>query len=708
MFKIDLHCHTKATKTDEPMSRNVTKTTFLSTLEDAEVKIAAITNHNEFDIFQFIEFEEYCRDKVYIIPGVELDIKGDEGENGHVLLLCDPANKSDLNSQLQIYTNGIAADYVSLSTEQLLKLYQHLDKAIIIAHYMKSKELSQKTLDHISNIIPAYLFFKEPSSFKSLGILLGHGYRGIIGSDVQDWSKYPSEKIPQLKLEIDNYNQLILLSKKDCNVVDTLLNKKTSKTISVALPNGEIDTVKVYSDVNIVFGGKATGKSIYINGIGDGFISSGYKVEKYNPDKADENMNNYLKVDFTKNYINKFEGINDLSFSVFSGFADQQPTLITSYYNFLLHISDNTNRQKIRANFMLDLVEADSSIYVQLYNTYSKIKEFYDFFSINSFNNYITKQEHTTMITIIGKIKTASFTESKISYINFWSCKLVNNYIRSIKNATSQCTLTTQRPGHCGLRMFWLTRYKIFLTIFNIEKTMSLKSKEDFLPVGYLGSDKSLYTKTQFRFLCSKSEKEEYPRTLTKLIQIKSKMETVKKQIFSTDFPTQINELAELSIAVPNYVSVSSFIGVKKDFTLNKRDTYIPSSGESKMFMLMDCLNKTADVYVLDEPEKSMSSNFVIHDIFPLIQKIISSNKFVIMATHSANLAVLLLPYVSIYKKRDAMNGNYLSYLGNPFLDNMTNIKDAIDTVKYKETCMTELEGGRDAFLERGETYNVI
>ena len=52
-MKIDLHCHTKAIKKGDGPGRNVTPELFKSKIEDADIKIVAITNHNAFDIEQY-------------------------------------------------------------------------------------------------------------------------------------------------------------------------------------------------------------------------------------------------------------------------------------------------------------------------------------------------------------------------------------------------------------------------------------------------------------------------------------------------------------------------------------------------------------------------------------------------------------------------------------------------------------------------------
>ena len=73
-MKIDFHCHTKKTKSDEAESRNVTKDIFKMKVETSGVEIIAITNHNHFDKEQYLEFQNDVKDMCQVWPGIELDV----------------------------------------------------------------------------------------------------------------------------------------------------------------------------------------------------------------------------------------------------------------------------------------------------------------------------------------------------------------------------------------------------------------------------------------------------------------------------------------------------------------------------------------------------------------------------------------------------------------------------------------------------------
>ena len=86
-----------------------------------------------------------------------------------------------------------------------------------------------------------------------------------------------------------------------------------------------------------------------------------------------------------------------------------------------------------------------------------------------------------------------------------------------------------------------------------------------------------------------------------------------------------------------------------------------------------------------------------------MITKLAKKRKFVVIATHNANIAVRTLPYMSVF--RNYVNGTYKTYVGNPFDDQLVNLEDLTDVKSWTEESMHSLEGGREAFYERRDIY---
>jgi len=133
-------------------------------------------------------------------------------------------------------------------------------------------------------------------------------------------------------------------------------------------------------------------------------------------------------------------------------------------------------------------------------------------------------------------------------------------------------------------------------------------------------------------------------------------------------------------------------------------EEYSPSEGEKSMLLLNIKLNKDADFYLLDEPELSLGNQYISDDIVSKIQSLAKDNKYVIISTHNANIAVRTLPYLTIFRKHN--NGIYKTYFGNPFTNLLKNIENQKDILYWKDESMKSLEGGPGAFNERRDIYD--
>src|SRR5690606_4279447 len=109
---------------------------------------------------------------------------------------------------------------------------------------------------------------------------------------------------------------------------------------------------------------------------------------------------------------------------------------------------------------------------------------------------------------------------------------------------------------------------------------------------------------------------------------------------------------------------------------------YSPSSGEASMVMLQKELERDADIYILDEPERSLGNEYISDIIVPLIKERARAGKKVFLSTHDANIAVRTLPYCSVYRCHGP-NG-YSTYVGNPFSNYLVNVDDPADRRDWK------------------------
>ena len=94
-MKIDLHCHTKKTKSGETEKRTINPDKFADILSKNNVGIVSCTNHNNFSINDYALFSDASSKKGIVLwPGIELDVVVNN-EKGHVIFICNP-NKVDI------------------------------------------------------------------------------------------------------------------------------------------------------------------------------------------------------------------------------------------------------------------------------------------------------------------------------------------------------------------------------------------------------------------------------------------------------------------------------------------------------------------------------------------------------------------------------------------------------------------------------------
>ena len=161
---------------------------------------------------------------------------------------------------------------------------------------------------------------------------------------------------------------------------------------------------------------------------------------------------------------------------------------------------------------------------------------------------------------------------------------------------------------------------------------------------------------------------------------------------------SKLNEIED----VEDIKTVYELLLFKRYFALDGVQ-YLPSSGEASMVMLQKELGTDKDVYLLDEPERSLGNEYINDVIVPLIKERARAGKKIFIATHDANIAVRTLPYSSIYRCHG--RGGYKTYIGNPFSNNLVNPDNVSDQLDWKRISMRTLEGGEEAFGERGNIY---
>lgn len=714
MIRIDLHCHTKKTKIGDGNRREITPEKFVQIMKDNEVKLAAITNHNCFDSLQYNEIVDLSKNDLLVLPGVELDVIGCDDERGHLILICDPNEKENLNKF--ILSEKISNyDKYNISIEHVIEKTQDFN-CFYIFHYIKKPCLSQKTINYFAERVgKKYRIFNEPSNLKSLGILISKGMRGIIGSDVKDWDYYDSKKLPLLKFDIENFESLMFLAKKDEVIVNQYLNKKQAKEIEIILQKSEKGKkeektkIELYNDVNIIFGAKGSGKSIYAKAIADEYEKLGKKVTFFNSDDVDKDikeLTNTIKEirDFCKFLPEKED---DIDFDIFTKIDEDPPTsFFVGYYKHYESLSLHKNQQLFKIIEMKSIMDFNDTSLKDAKNILETIDTFISYYKSLDEKYKLNDDDNEKFILLTSKLLKHNVNILEVEWKEYIITNLTNHLIDKLRKHSGKLSNSVEKPKSTGLYKYWIKRRDIYLNALKFDRFMNLD------PIEYdeinttidLGKELTLVTKAAF--IDKDTVKGDLNCKIRNLKKIREYILSLPKYIFDNNKLVSVMSNIEKQLNEEEKIkSLNNFISIKKIFKSKSSNNYIPSAGEKNMLVLQSKFNEKSEVFVFDEPDKSLGNLYVNDNILPKINELAQQSKIVVIATHSGNLAVRTLPYLSIYKEYNL--GTFLTYKGNMYTNKLCCTDNKFQNLDWKKESIKILEGGEEAFMERGESYGI-
>ena len=711
-MKIDVHAHTKKTKQGDPCSREVTPERFADVILSTEVKIVAITNHNLFDLEQYNAILKQVEDAVQVWPGIELDIE-ENGKRGHLLVIVSPNKKQSFFDAVKSVTNNVSPDDFYISIKETVESFDELHP-VYIAHYLQKKpDISEDTLSTLAGLLTnKKRIIKEAINSISAGIFIAHGHTSIYGSDVQDWDEYANKVnlLPELRLPVESFEQFCLLLEKDANTINTLLDTKTPENL--CMKPFEDDTeinITVYNDINIFFGAKGTGKSKILEAIARHYSSKGKQASKF------ESGTDSLKSKY--NLKGKGLIINLDPFDIkyctdeikrIKGAKECDVTSIQKYKNFYERESQSKNAKKI---LIRDLIPLNESKPKQKFEEYSEAQK-----KIDGMINYISQSkpiiEVTDGETVKDIIKQLQAVADKLkiamweSFADWKSIKLLNSAVILFRDEVARKTGTLSKPTNTGFSKYAVNRLKIKKDVSEILRNLSVSIEDEIAAVGTLGREKGeLKCVTSYLFQDGFVRDTNY-RPVQEIDKTPQKefstcIKKIEQEALGSKLFYHIGELNAIK-DIDKIKTVYELLLFWRRFALNG-DTYEPSKGEDSMLILHAELAEEKDVYILDEPDKSLGNEYINDVIIPLVNDKARQGKSVFIATHDGNLAVRTLPYNSVYRCHN--RSGYSTYVGNPFSNNLVNISKPSVILDWKKISMKTLEGGETAFGERGTIY---
>ena len=711
-MKIDIHTHTKKCKSGDAPTREINAEDFCDVLASTDVGIIAITNHNVFDLSQFQQIGSLIDGDVQVWPGVELDVVDGDGGRGHLLVIVSPKLATEFNSAVSQITENSTPDDFTATIAEVVSTFDDL-KPLYVAHYKKKPMVSDSAIEEIeSRTRDPELILKEVSNSISAGIYISHGYASIYGTDIHDWSKYKdlSADLPDLRLPVDSFEHFCLLLKKDPTTINTVLDRKTSEKLELyPFPDGTLLSLTIFNDINVVFGPKGTGKSCILRAIARHYSENGTDTTVY--ESASDRLEEIFDVkgkDLSID-LNHF-GINYCTNEI-EALRNSREVDVTSLGKYQIYFESKRTTKNAKKILLKDMVPEDGGRAKREFTSYAdatkRVAEFLHFISDSAaVKGELSKEEFPALEAILSTLLARLGDKEWAKFLGWKEISLLNSAIQKFRVEVARKTGQPALPTTTGFRDYALNRMRIELNAGAVIKGLHTKIPPSTEDVGSLGTSKgNLAYITEFLFQDGSVSDGSWA-SLSKVKKTPQKsFATLVRKVFANAYSSELFQV----IADLNEIEEVEGIKIVQELLLFKRyfslggHSYSPSSGEASMVMLQKELGTEKDVYILDEPERSLGNEYISDVIVPMLKERARAGKIIFISTHDANIAVRTLPYSSIYRCHG--ESGYSTYAGNPFTNDLISIADQTDRLDWKKISMTTLEGGEEAFGERGSIY---
>lgn len=712
-MKIDLHVHTKQCKKGDGEARNVSSALFKEKIQLAGISVLAITNHNHFDLEQYLEFKNAVKDFCDVWPGVELDVRQLDSNVGHVVVVVNPVYATAFSDSLSKRIGENDCDSFCMSVDELTSYFNEFSP-VFIPHYLKPKSLGQQDMDLLKEkVYNVNRLLKEPSSITSIGVLNAYGQKCLLGSDVKDWNKYEEGTFSEFKYDFDGFDNFLKLLDKDTSYINDLLQKKFYSEVVVY---GKHNTkefpykIKIYNDVNIIFGDKGSGKSEIIDSLEQHFANGPIRALKYCGGDKDSWFADLLKTDISKHSFAEMDLQNNLlnQFATIKNYSEVNPVSIDEYVKYFSNSSKNEKR-KVITFIHQNKINDSSSDTIAEYNNQSKaiLKFISSFLEFKIYKDNPKKYEKLLIELDTAYEDSRSLYKSK--WVSYYSNHLFDFTLDKINQAVAECIGNPPVPSKTGFYDFASNRIKLMKALKLIEKCLSSNDKiiaRDY--IGDIGDKGSGYVVEYLRYISTRNidaidskyqngRKEKYKVFLRYLTSTIS-------SLFDDRFTENVSELQKV-VSDNSINNIDYFLSNQKTFTIDS-NKYIPSKGEKIILAMQHELiskKEQYSVFLIDEPEAGLGNEYIEKNIVTLIKELAKSGKTIFIATHNANIAVRTLPANTILKT--VSNDSYATYQGSMFTNRLVNISNSTDVREWNIESEKHLEGGKEAFEERGYYY---
>lgn len=303
-IKIDLHIHSQSSEYKDGSivnNSNIDNIEILiGKLEEYQINLFSITDHNRFDYNLYQKLKERIKDSIivkHILPGIEFDVQFEsELEKCHIITIFDDSDEDKLSKiwvnieKIKILNNK--EDYYTLKEFEDILREINLKTCLIVHQKQgfegskgKTQSLSESTSDPSYFMKIGYIDSLEYNYPRTEGIVkktlrdLDVDFPLITGSDCHQWEAYPYRELTKsinrdftLFKALPTFKGLALSLTSFSSRANRNLNENESYIKSFNM--GDI-TIPLANGLNVIIGDNGSGKSLLAN------LLSGEKVEQY-------------------------------------------------------------------------------------------------------------------------------------------------------------------------------------------------------------------------------------------------------------------------------------------------------------------------------------------------------------------------------------------------------------------------------------------
>lgn len=710
MKKIDLHLHTQKCKKGDGASRVIEVEKFIEKIQENNVGLCAITNHNKFDINEYKSILNKSINFI-IFPGIELDVKFDKDKIRHIILVCSPDYVDNFKDIFSKDDNRDYDDYKLEYKDLILNIKKFsTDKILIIPHFLdkdKDRSISIEEKNLLKEDLTGYTVILEPK-LKTMGIINAHNEISLIGSDVKDWGKYSEDakRLPEMKFTIDSFGKFYELASSPNVFIKSVLNSCEKMEIDLDY-NGKLD---IYKDINVIFGGKGAGKTVLMkNHILPKLNESGKKIfihegKDYQKvyDEILKNNEDEVEIDsiLKECIINDLDYVLNYKESIYSNF-------IGKYLDYYKNQNVSKNAKKIKKTECL----YNKNISQTIQDVSIKYREYIGY--INKVNNinaeYRNDQnEHKeNLFNELHELKQEIYYDTIEKSKAIFSVSKTGIIIENIKETMDKKTGKKSKPNNIGFSKMVSERRSIFEKIKNINKCLENIKLSKKIKIGELPDKGKIYSKIEVKVM-DKNEKYVKGSPFDKN-KISSNRSFIKKIAnFSIKDLLEMNKLFSIDELQKNGTEYFSDCVKKSCMIIRENDSiYEPSEGEKSILSISGSIeNLSFDCYLFDEIERGLGNKYISEYIIPKLKYLRDIGKTVVLSTHNANIAINTLPTQTIYCNYVGNSTAEIYFAGNMYANELVSIKNTGNIISWENEAIKHLEGSERMFSIRRNIWN--